>query len=55
MRRALLFVALLLSVVLIGLTYGALSGEGAASNSKIDRNDRVMNPLNERRNKIFLS
>ncbi|WP_391574952.1 N-acetylmuramoyl-L-alanine amidase [Cohnella sp.] len=47
MRRALLFVALLLSVVLIGLTYGALSGEGAASNSKTDQNDRAMNPLKD--------
>ncbi|MGG4495479.1 N-acetylmuramoyl-L-alanine amidase family protein [Brevibacillus reuszeri] len=47
MRRALLSVALLLPLVLIGLLYGTLSGEGAASSSKTDRNDRVMNPRDD--------
>ncbi len=46
MRRAVLSVAMLLSLVLFVLLYGTLSGEGAAS-SKTDRNDPVMNPLNE--------
>jgi len=46
-RRALLAVGILLSIALIGLSVGALTGEGTANNGKTGREDRGTNPQND--------